>query len=133
RVAKRADDAARERADVGAPVTADLGLVVDAAQRQSDELAAQRSSDGLADRGLARSRGPDQRQDRAVRAALVLDAALLAQLPDGDELGDSTLDVVQARVVLVEDLPRVLWIELLLGALRPRNGQQPVEVVADHR
>ena len=34
------DDAAGQRADVGAPVTADLGLVPDAAERDPGELAA---------------------------------------------------------------------------------------------
>ena len=36
------DDLARERADVGAPVTADLRLVAHAAERQAHELAVQR-------------------------------------------------------------------------------------------
>ena len=36
-------------------------------------------------------------------------------------------------MVLVEDLARVLRVELLLGALRPRHRHQPVEVAADHR
>ena len=77
--------------------------------------------------------GPDQGQDRAVGAALLLDAALLAQLAHGDELGDAPLYVVEAGVVLVEHLAGVLGVEPLLGALRPRHREQPVEVAADHR
>src|SRR4029077_14523810 len=65
RVAERADQAARERADVRAPVTADLGLVADAAERHADELAAHRAGDGLADRGPAGARRADEGQDRA--------------------------------------------------------------------
>ena len=49
-----AHDAARQRADVGAAVTADLGLVVDAAERDADELATEGARDGLAERRLAR-------------------------------------------------------------------------------
>src|SRR5213076_661292 len=43
------------------------------------------------------------------------------------------LHVVETGVVGVEYLPRVHRIEALLGALRPRHGEQPVEVGADHR
>ncbi len=39
-LAHRPDDPAGQRADVGAPVAADLGLVADAAERDPDELAA---------------------------------------------------------------------------------------------
>src|SRR5207247_989068 len=87
RVAERPHEPARERADVGAPMAPDLGLVANAAQRHPHELAAERLRDRLADRGLARARGPDEGEDRT-RALLVGDAALLAQLPHGDVLDD---------------------------------------------
>ncbi len=64
-VAKRPDEPARQRADVGAAVAADLGLVADAAERHADELAAGRAGDRLADRRLAGAGRADQRQDRA--------------------------------------------------------------------
>ena len=35
-------------------------------------------------------------------------------------------------MVGVEHLARVLGIQTLLGALAPRDGEQPIEVVADH-
>ena len=117
-VSQRADEPAGQRADVGAPVAADLGLVADAAERHADELAVERACDRLADRGLARAGRPDQRQDRA-RLLVVLDAALLAQLADGEVLDDALLHVVEARVVGVEDLARELRVEALLGGLRP--------------
>ena len=50
------DDLARERADVGPPVAADLGLVAHAAERQPHELAVQRSGDRLGERRLADAR-----------------------------------------------------------------------------
>ena len=131
-VAERAHQAAGQGADVGAPVAADLGLVADAAERHADELAAERLRDRLADRRLAGAGRADQRQDRA-RLAVGLDAALLAELRDGDVLDDPVLDVLEAGVVGVEHLARVLGVEPLLGALAPRHGEQPVEVVADHR
>ena len=69
-VAQRAHQAARERADVRAPVAADLGLVAHAAERHADELASGRAGDRLADRGLAGAGRADQREDGA--GALVL-------------------------------------------------------------
>src|SRR5207244_5772286 len=103
-----------------------------AAERHAHELAIERPGDRLADRGLAGPGRSDQRQDRA--GALVLgDAALLPQLAYGQVLDDPLLDVIEARVVQVQDLARVHGIEPLLGALAPGNGEQPVQVGADHR
>ena len=70
-VAQGADDPPRQRADVGAAVAADLGLVVQAAEADADELASQRPGDRLADRGLAGAGRADQGQDRAVGAAVL--------------------------------------------------------------
>jgi hypothetical protein len=112
-------------------VAADLGLVADAAERHAHELAAERAGDGLADRGLAGAGRADQREDCA-RALIRLDAALLAQLADGDVLDDPVLHVLEAGVVGVEHLAGVLRVEALLRPLAPRHREQPVEVVADH-
>ena len=60
------------------------------------------------------------------------DVALLAQLLDGDVLDDAVLDVLEAGVVGVEHLARADRVELLVGALAPRHGDQPVQVGADH-
>ncbi len=131
-VAQGADEPARQRADVRAPVAADLGLVAHAAERHAHELAPRGTGDRLADGGLARAGRPDQREDGA--GLLVLgDAALLAQLPHGDVLDDAVLHVLEAGVVGVQHLARVHGLEPLVGALRPRHGDQPVEVGADHR
>ena len=62
-LAELGDDPAGHRADVGAAVAADVGLVAHAAQGDADELAAHRFGDALAQRRLAdagrarRSRG----------------------------------------------------------------------------
>src|SRR3954467_8770048 len=78
-VAQGTDEPSRQRADVGAAVAADLGLVAHAAERHADELPAHRPRDRLPDRRLARAGRTDQRQDRA-RLLVLGDAALLAQL-----------------------------------------------------
>src|SRR5262249_13066986 len=55
RIAEVLDDAAGESADVGAAVTADLGLVADAAEREADELPSHRTRDRASERRLADS------------------------------------------------------------------------------
>ena len=129
---ERPHQAAREGADVGAPVPADLGLVAHAAERHAHELAAERAGDRLADRGLAGAGGADQREDRpGLRVGL--DAAVLAQLAHREVLDDAVLDVLKARVVGVQHRARPGGVEVLLRALGPRQRDQPVEVGADHR
>ena len=74
-VAQRAHQPSGQRADVGAAMAADFGLVAHAAERHPDELPPGGPRDRLADRGLAGSRRADQREDDA-RPAVVGHAAL---------------------------------------------------------
>ena len=62
---RQLDDLPRERADVGAPVTADGGLVVYAAERDAMELPPERAGDAPAERRLADARRTDECQYRA--------------------------------------------------------------------
>ena len=98
RLAHRLDDLAGHRADIGAPVAADLGLVAHAAERHAHELAAGRLRDRLAERGLADAGRPDQAQDRP--------GQLVGALLHGEILDDALLDLLQAVVIVVEDLLR---------------------------
>src|SRR6185503_7156132 len=111
--AERLDHVAWQRADVGAPVSADLGLVVHAAERDALELAPGGARDRLAERGLAHARGADEAQDRAL--------ARRVQLPHREMLEDAALDLVQAEVVLVQDTPRFANIDLLCRSVLPRE------------
>ncbi len=61
------DDLAGERADVGAAVAADLGLVTHAAERQPHELAVHRARDRLGQRGLAHAGRADEGEDGGLR------------------------------------------------------------------
>ncbi len=131
RVAESADEPARERADVGPTVASDLRLVADPSERHADELPSGSTCDRLADGRLAGAGRADEREDRA-GAAVLLDAALLAQLRDRDVLDDAVLHVVEPGVVGIEHFTGVHGIEPLLGALVPGHGEEPVEVVADH-
>ena len=56
----------------------------------------------------------------------------LGQLVDGEELEHAILHVTEPVVILVEDSRRVLDVELLLGALAPRQLGDRLEVGADH-
>ena len=87
--------AAGQRADVGAPVAADLRLVVDAAEAHAHELAAHGPRDALAERRLADAWRSDEGEDRA--------ADLLRQRAHREVLEDALLDLLEAVVVLVED------------------------------
>ena len=123
-VADRPHDHARHRADVGAPVAADLRLVAHAAHRDAGELAPQRAGDRLAQRGLAHAGRADEGQDRA--------CGVLAQPRDRELLDDPLLDLVDVVVVLVEDLagaasgrgcPRWSWSRGSTAASRGRCGR----------
>jgi hypothetical protein len=63
----RLDDLAGHRADIGAAVTADLGLVTHAAQRHAHEFAPGRLGDGPAERGLADAGRSDEAEDRPLQ------------------------------------------------------------------
>src|SRR6266446_1549635 len=102
-VAQRAYQPTGQRADVRAPVTADLGLVAHAAERHADELPPGGARDRLADRRLAGARGADEGQDGA-RAAIVGDPAFGAELAHREVLDDALLHVVETGVVGVEHL-----------------------------
>src|SRR5262249_62310569 len=119
-VADRADDRARHRADVGAAVAADLGLVAYAPDGDAHELPLERPRDRLAQRGLADAGRADEAQD--------LPRGVLAELRHGQVLDDPLLHLFEVVVVLVEDLARALQVEVVLRRLVPRQGRDPVEV-----
>ena len=123
-LADRLDDVARHRADVGAAMAADLGLVVHAAEAQAHELAAGRARDALPERRLADARRADEAQDRAL--------ALRIELAHREIFEDAPLDLGEAVMVLVEDAARFRDVDRLGIELRPRQLDQPIEIGADH-
>jgi hypothetical protein len=117
------DDLAGERADVRAAVAADRGLVVHATERHAHELAAERAGDAATERRLADAGRADEAEDRALLVAL--------ELADREVLDDALLDLLEAVVVLVEDLAHLGDVDVVRGLLRPRDVEDPVEVGAD--
>ena len=116
------DDLAGHGADVGAAMAANLGFVAHAAQREAHKLAAGGLGDGHAQRGFAHARRPDEAEDGAF--------GVLDQLAHGEKFEDALLDFFQAVVVGVQHFFGVVDGAGFLGALLPRHGQQPVNVVA---
>ena len=99
RLADGLDDVARQRADIGAAVAADLGLVMHAAEADAHEFAVHGARDRLAERGLADAGRTDEAQDRRL--------ALRRELAHGEIFDDAPLDLVEAVVVVVEDVARL--------------------------
>ena len=66
----------------------------------------------------------DEAEDRALHVPL--------QLPDREVFDDALLDLVEIVVILVEHAARLDRVEAIVGALRPRHLEHPVEVGADH-
>ncbi len=146
------EDAARHRADVRAPVAADVGLVARAAERDADVLAPHGAGDGFRDRGLADARGAGEKEDAALATARLLRLfggvrlvrlrigrslalrvlAGVRELAHGQKLEDAVLDVLEAVVVLVQDARGLGHVELLVGALVPRQLRDRLEIRADH-
>ncbi len=117
------DDATGERAHVRSPVAADLGLVVDAAERDPDELALEGARDRASERGLADARRSDEAEDRPL--------AVLLELAHREELDDALLDLLEVVVVVVEDAAGVREVEVVARERLPREAGEPVEVGAD--
>ncbi|MGY4416111.1 hypothetical protein ACVWW4_007847 [Bradyrhizobium sp. LB7.1] len=118
------DDVAGQRTDIGAPVAADLGLVMHAAEADAHEGAIHRACDGLAERGLADAGRPDEAQDRRL--------ALRRELAHRQIFDDPGLDLLQAKVISVEDAARFLDVDRLLRGQRPGQLDQPVQIGTDH-
>ena len=128
------DDATGLRPDVGAAMAADLRLVAHAAEGDPHEAATEGAGDRLAQRGLADARRADQREDGAGLAASgadLFDAALLPQLAHREQLHDPLLHLVEAGVVGIERGARRVDVELVGGALGPRETEDRVEPTLD--
>ena len=116
------DDLARQRANVGAAVAANLGFVTNAAQRQADELASGGAGDRLAQRRFPDARRPHEAQNGPAR--------VLHQAAHREELEDALFDLVETIVVVVEHLLGEREIPDFPRFLFPRHGQQPIDIVA---
>ena len=98
----------------------DLGFVVDAAEGEPHELAAQCPSDRLTEAGLPDARRSDETENRRPQA--------LRALADGHVFQDPFLDLLDAIVVLIEHLRGHFDVPCLAGRRSPGQGDQPIHV-----
>ena len=113
---------ARLGADVGAPVPLDLGFVAHAANTEAVERPSQGFGNGFADAGLADAWRAYEQDNRTAYFALVG--------THRKKLKDSLLDVVEAGMVKVQHLARMLEVKLVFAVNAPGQGGCPVQVVA---
>ena len=96
---------------------------MDAAEAHPHELAAHRSGDALSQRCLAHAGRANERQYRA--------AERLSQAAHGKVLEDPILDLLQAVVVLIEDLGCGLDVQVVGRGLVPGQSDEPIHVCPD--
>jgi hypothetical protein len=101
-------------------MTANLGLVTHAAERHANELPAERRRNRFRQRRLPDSGRPDEAENRALHVGL--------QLADGQVLDDAVLGALEAGMIGVEHRLGLQQIDVLVGPLRPRERDEPVDV-----
>ena len=117
------DNPARHGADIRFPVAADVGFVVDAAEGNPGQLPVQALGDGHGDGRFTGAGGAHQTDD--------LSRQLRGHLLDGQHLQNPLLHLIQAEMVVVQQLFGRLHVHPLLGALVPGQLQADVQIVAD--
>src|ERR1700728_1317811 len=116
------DNLAGKGTDVSTAVAADFGFVAHAAERHAHEFASRGAANRCGERSLADSRRPEEAENRALR--------ILHQLANCQIFEDAFLDFVQAVVIFAQNLLGALDVSDFLGALLPRHGEQPVQIIA---
>ena len=106
-------------------MAADLRLVVDAAQRQTQIFLIERLGNGVPDGRLAGPGRTDQAEDRA--------RALLRQLEYGQIFQDPLLDLFQPVVVALEDLLRAGEVLAVLPGLVPGHRKKGLDIAPEDR
>ena len=100
-------------------MTANLGLVPNAAERHPGQLSAKRVGDRLRQARLADTRRADKAEDRLSRLRRLrltrLGRGLLLQLAHRQVLEDAVLDLLQIVVLVVQDLARLGDVDLAFG------------------
>ena len=106
-------------------MSANLGLVANAAERHAHEFTIRRARDALTERRLADAGRSHETQDRTLER---LDALLHGQV-----LEYAFLDLLETVVIFLEHLLGLFEILQHLRALLPRRFDEPVDIVAHDR
>ncbi len=110
-LADRLDDVAGQSADIGAPMAADLGLVVQTAEAYALEFPPRGARDRLTQGGLAHAGRADETQNRAL--------AVRFQLAHGEKFENALLDLGQSVMVLVQDAAGLGNVDALIRQIGP--------------
>src|SRR5262249_19785815 len=105
-------------------MAADLGLVSDTTQGNSDELSSRCSGYGPTKRSLADAWRAHQTENRAFDFS---DQALNGQI-----LEDPLFDLFQPVVIVFEDALGFINVELVVGEIVPGQADNPVDIVTHH-
>ena len=105
-------------------MAADLRLVANAPHAYPDEIAPHGARDGAPERSLARAGRAGEAEDGTPEIVL--------ELEDSEVLENPLLHLVQTEVLRVEPFRDLVQIDRMAHRLAPRQGEQPLDVVADH-
>ena len=119
------NDAPRHGADVGFAMTANLRLVMDAAQRDAHQFASGRPGDTHGNTGFPGARRAHQAEHSA---ANIRSKAAYRQI-----LQDPFFHLFQPVVVLVQHFPRQREILHFFRGFPPRQFQADIDITAQHR
>ena len=122
---QRRDNLAGQRPHIGTPMPPYLGLIPHSAQRNAHELAPRGLCHGSGQRGLAHAGRPHKTQNRPFQSA--------RQLLHGQIFQNTLLRLFQPEVAAVKQFLGFTDIHVDRLQLVPREIQQPVDIVADHR
>ena len=111
-------------------MTANFCFVTDAAQADPHKLAVHRAGDRAPKAGLADAGRSSQAED--LRDADTFDLVQQAKFAHGQKVENAFLDVLQAVVIVVEDLLGDFDIEPVLALPGPGETGHGVQVGADH-
>ena len=116
----RLDDTSGHRSDIGATVSANLGFVVQTAQRYAHILTFHRRGNRLAQRGLTDSRRTVETDNRTLQVA--------SQCQHGHVFHDTLLHLLHAVVILVEYLLGALQVQVVFGIFAPRQSYERLQI-----
>ena len=108
------NDLPRQRADVGAPMSANFRFIVHAAKRQAHELAAQRAGNRFAQRGLPYSGRSDEAKYWPLHRRL--------QPPNRQIIQNAVFHFFQIVVVRIQNFFGFGNVHFAAGGLRPRKN-----------
>src|SRR5262249_28930462 len=113
-----------ERTNIRPPVPSKLRLVSYSAKRHPFELATHRSPNRLSETRLTDSRWAHETKDGSL--------GLRVQFDDREMLENAIFDLLEIVVILVQNLSRVLQVEVVICLFAPRQIEYPFQIRTNH-